>query len=94
MQMYIYILVSPSALPERAQAFVTTLLAKGVQHYAITPRGRCRFDNTTLPASASALYQHLQAYLAVFALFLLAAILTVLVNICKAAGALCSPCSQ
>ena len=87
-----YILVSPSALPERAQAFVTTLLAKGAQQYAITPRGRCRFCNTTIPASASALPKHLQAYLAVLAMFFIASMLSGLVNICKAASCLLSPC--
>ena len=87
MQIRIYIEVSPSALAERAQAFLITLLAKGVQHYAITPSGRCRFSNTTIPSSASALLLHQQAYLVVFALFCLfcvelASMLAVLVNIC------------
>ena len=56
------------ARPECAQAFVTTLLGKGVQHCASTPRGRCRFGNTTLPTCACALQLQLLAHLVVYAI--------------------------
>ena len=54
MQICVYIYVSPSASPGRAQAFVTILLANSVEQYAITPGGRCKVSITTIPTSASA----------------------------------------
>ena len=68
--------------------------SKGCTKLCHHPARPLQVGNATLPATASALSQHLQAYLAVYALFLIASTLTVLVNRCKAAGTLGSPCSQ